>query len=151
MHAELDLLRQTRRNLIRLTEGLTDTRMTGIPNGFTNNILWNYGHCLITQQRLCYGLSSLPLRVPAEWNEILAKGSSPADWTEPPDRQALTDRMLATVDELEEDLDAGRFTEFKTYPTSYGYNLESVAHAIRFDIAHEALHMGVIMALRHVV
>ncbi len=151
MQHHLELLRQTRRNLVGLTSRLSDERLLAIPPGFGNNVLWNYGHCLITQQRLCYGLSSLPMRIPADWNDLLMKGSSPADWPSPPDRQAITDLMLTTVDQLEEDLKDGRFAEFKSYPTSYGVTLGSVEDAIRFDVAHEALHMGVIMSLLHLV
>jgi DinB superfamily len=151
MSDDLDLLRQTRRNLIRLTADLSDEQLLAIPPGFGNNVLWNYGHCLVTQQRLCYGLSSLPMRIPAEWNDLMMKGTSPKDWSAPPDRQAITDLMLTTVDQLAEDLEAGLFTDFKSYPTSYGVTLGSVEDAVRFDVAHEALHMGVMMALRHLV
>ena len=144
----VSLLKQTRPMFLRLIEGLSHEDLLTIPAGFNNNILWNLGHVAVTQQLLHYGLSRLPLNVPDELVTQCRKGSSPADWERPPDLGDIQRLLIELPRQLEADLAAGRFTEFRPYMTSVGVELADLETALVFNQYHEGLHTGSILALR---
>ena len=66
------------RGLITLTlEGVTPEAYLQIPAGFDNNIAWNLGHIIVTQQALHYTLSGLPTAVTRTEVAMYKTGSSP--------------------------------------------------------------------------
>ncbi len=145
-----ELLHQTRRNVLAVIEGLTITELNTIPTGFNNSMLWNIGHMLVTQQVLHYRLSNLPMRLDKDFVDRFKKGSSAVYYDESV-WETIKSNFLKTVDQLEEDVDNGLFQEFTMYTTSYGTTLTDIKSAIEFDLAHEALHFGYIMAQKRAV
>ena len=142
------LLQQTRPLLLRLLDGLSEDDLLAIPDGFSNNILWNVGHVVVTQQLLHYGLSRLPLLVPDALVAQCRKGTSPRDWDTPPDVAEVRQLAVELPQRLEADLGAGRFTEFRPYTTSVGVELADLETALGFNLFHEGLHTGTIVELR---
>ena len=51
-------------------------------------------------------------------------------------------------DQTEADLGAGTFGPYREYTTTPGVVLASVEGALRFNLFHEGLHLGAILALR---
>ncbi len=145
---ELNLLRQTRIRLLSLAESLNEEQLTTIPAGFKNNLLWNIGHVVVTQQMLCYGLAGRPMKVNDESVSMLRKGSSPAQWQQPPDFSKIKQLILPAVDDLAADYKAERFNDFERYETSYGVTLSCIEDAIQFNNLHEGVHIGYALALR---
>ena len=113
-----------------------------IPDGFNNNLLWNFGHCVVTQQLLCYKLSGLEMQIETDLIEQLCKATSPKDWTTPPDIQVLRELAISLPEKLAFDYADGRFKEFKPYETSAGVTLSCVEDAIEFNNFHEGIHVG---------
>ena len=70
MDQEFEILLITRKNLLNSIKDLSIDELTKIPNGFNNNIIWNAGHNLATQQLLVYKLSGqspvIPWRINRE-------------------------------------------------------------------------------------
>ena len=60
----------------------------------------------------------------------------------------VRDAFLALPDQAEADLRAGRFEQYRAYTTTPGVVLASVEDAVRFNLFHEGLHLGAILALR---
>ena len=147
----VSLLQQTRPLLLRLVDGLSDADLLAVPPGFSNNVLWNLGHVVVTQQLLHYGLSKLPMYVSDELVAQCRKGTSPADWTAPPDPDEVRALLLELPDRLAADLEAGRFTTFRPYQTSVGVELRDLETALDFNLFHEGLHTGTVLALRKAV
>lgn len=145
-----DLQKQTRNNILQILEHLTLEQLNKIPSGLNNNIFWNFGHVVVAQQLLNYRISNLPMKVGDDLVELFRKGSSASTYD-----QALLDKLkgltLSLTEETKKDYDNGVFVEFTTYPTSYGITLENIEDALAFNNAHEALHLGYIMALRRMV
>lgn len=144
----ISLLQQTRSYTAGLVETLTDEQLRAVPAGFNNSILWNLGHLVVTQQLLHYGLAGLPLYVPDETVRAFRKGTSPAHWPHPPDKEQIMEWLLALPDRFASDYDAGRFRRFKPYETSTGVVLGGIDDALLFNNFHEGLHVGSLMALR---
>lgn len=148
----LDAVRKLRQSLDAAVADLPPEAWLAVPDGFRNNVLWNVGHVAVTLDLLTYGLARLPMNAPAEAVARFRKGTSPADWDAPPDI-GETRRLLATLpDELEADLRAGRFEPYpRPYTTTPGVTLASVDEAVAFDLFHEGLHLGAVLALRKLV
>ena len=144
----LTLTRQTRANFLSLMNGLSEEQLNHIPTGFNNNIIWNFAHIIVTQQLLTYGLSKLPLSLDAESVNAFRKGSKPARIYANTEIEHFKSLASSTLDELERDVQEGKFQTFKTYPTSFGIELKSLEEAIAFNDVHEALHLGYAMSLK---
>ncbi|MEM0961810.1 MAG: DinB family protein [Bacteroidota bacterium] len=145
------VLRQTRRSLVAVVDALTPAERVTVPDGFNNHILWNAGHLAVTEQLLVYGLSDLPIGVPDEMVAGFRKGTSPRDWERAWAWDEIRQALLARPDQTEADWHAGRFTSFREYRTTPGVVLRSVEDALRFNLYHEGIHLGSILALRRLV
>ena len=66
----------TSRNMIsKILENHTLEQLNKIPEGFSNNLIWNAAHVIVTQQILVYKLSGLPVMVSEEMIEKIQKRS----------------------------------------------------------------------------
>ena len=146
-----EFLRQTRRNHLSVIELLNNEQLNTIPAGFNNNLIWNLGHVLVTQQLLCYKLSGNRLRIDTNLVDKYRKGSQPEGPVSDAEIEQLKEYMLQTVDQMESDYQAGWFQEYQDYSTSYGVKLRSITDAMTFNLAHEAMHLGTMMALRRLL
>ena len=145
-----DILKQTRKNIVKVMGGLSLEQLNTVPEGFNNNLLWNFGHVLVTQQALTYRLSGLTSSIESDIIDQFKKGSKASTYSE----EMLTfinDNLFGLIESTRADYEQGKFTNFQEYPTSYGITLSSVDDALTFNNAHEALHLGYMMALRRSV
>jgi len=56
---ECEILRYSRTRLLHLMETIDYEILFKIPEGFNNNIIWEIGHCITSQQRHMYMCSGL--------------------------------------------------------------------------------------------
>ena len=145
------MLRECRRLIARAVNGLSSEQLLHIPEGYRNNILWNLGHVVVTQQRLCYRNAGLDMYVPKELCDGLKIGSSPAEWKQPPDFEYIMSMMKDLPDKLEEDCRAERFAGYPEYTTTTGVTMSDIDDAVIFNNIHEGVHLGIILSLRKVV
>ena len=122
-----------------------------IPEGFNNNIWWNIAHVVVTQQKLVYGLSGLPLNISNELVINYQKGTSPKGTPEKGEVAEIEKLLFELPEKTVADYKKGIFQNFKTYMTSPKVELNSVEDAIAFNVFHEGLHLGSIMALSRAV
>lgn len=144
----MEILRATRANFTKIVRAHSVDELNYIPDYFSNNLVWNFGHVIVTQHLLTYGLSGLKLRVSSELVEAYRRGTYPADYVPGLAIERLLELADQSVDWLEEDLTAGKFTEFREYPTSYGLKLTDLDKALEFNTVHEAMHLGTMLALQ---
>lgn len=148
MNRHFDYLKITRGNLLGATENLSLDALNHIPEGFNNNIIWNMAHCLVTQYLLCYGLSSQPYPLDAEIVNQYRKGAKPTGLVSAEDVAFFRKELEKSPIQMERDYEAGLFTQFKVYRTSYNIELQTTEDAIQFNNIHEGLHLGYVMALK---
>lgn len=151
MQQILDITKTSRNMVSKLIQGYTLEQLNKVPEGFKNNLIWNIGHIVVTQQLLVYKLSGLPMMVSDELVEKYKKETK----TEHVASQKEVDKILSllteTVKKTEEDINNNLFQNFTEYPTSTGYVLKSAQDAMAFNNFHEGIHIGVIMSLRKLV
>ena len=151
MLSAIDILKVTRANILKIVDRYDLEQLNKIPEGFNNNLIWNFGHVVVTQQLLCYGLSKLPTQVPAELIDRYRKGSKPEGFVDQSELDVFKNFADSTIQQLETDLANGIFKEFKTYPTSYGITLGSIQDAVQFNNVHEGMHLGTMIALTKLI
>lgn len=151
MKQAFEILKIGRKNQLGVIKNLTLDQLNVIPQGFNNNLIWNLGHLVVTQQLLCYKLSGLPLNVEEKMVTNFAKGSLPSPNFERSDLELIKEKSESLPDLLESDYYQGLFKSFTKYPTSFGYELNSIEDAILFNNVHEGIHLGYLMALKRAV
>lgn len=138
--------------MLRVIDGLSIAQLNQIPHGFNNNLIWNLAHALVTQQILVYKFSGLPVNVPATWIESFKKGSSPKDtFVDETTKNEIIHQLMETIALLEVDIEAGKFSQYEVYTTSFGLTLHDAIEAMQFNNVHEAMHLGYMMALKRAV
>jgi hypothetical protein len=151
MKKHFEYLRVTRNNVLKLIENLDLAQLNKIPEGFNNNLAWNLGHIVATQQLLCYGLSSLPMELENDFISSYRKGSKPEGDISQADLDFMKNQMIVLADKVEDDYANGIFKEYKEYATSFNATLSSVEDAILFNNMHETMHLGFMIALKKMV
>jgi uncharacterized damage-inducible protein DinB len=151
MNFPFEVMRQTRKNTLSFLENLDEDKINKIPDGFGNNIAWNLGHILITQQLLFYTNSGNMVSVPQEWIEKYRKGSKPSARISIGEFEQIKALFVSSIDNAEKDYKDGIFSKYKAYKTSYGIQIENIEDLIRFLYAHDAFHWGVIASLMKIV
>lgn len=146
-----DIIKTTRTNFLDLMAGLSVEEINSIPVGFNNNIIWNLGHIVATQQILCYHFSNLDMRLDQSFVEQYKKGTRPEAPVTGEEWEKLKNWSLLKVDNLKTDFTAGIFQAYQPYTTSYGVSLSNITEAIHFSAVHEGLHYGYALALKRAI
>ena len=140
-----------RKQYLNFFEGYTLEQLNKIPNGFSNNLIWNIGHIVVVQQGLVYRLSGLPMYVSDIMFESYKTGSKPTEKATAAEVAEIKLLLLSLIKRTKEDYSNGKFTNYNEYTTSTGFNLTSSNEALEFNNYHEALHLGFMMNIRKFV
>ena len=148
MDIRLEHGKRTRAHFIAIIEELSTEQLNKIPVSFSNNIIWNIVHCMVTQQGLTYGLSGLEQQMPKE--DILAykHGTKPVKDVNATRIEEFKNQLISQLDQLFSDYKNNKFGKFKEYTTSTGYVLRNIDDALSLVNIHEGIHLGYILALR---
>ncbi len=148
---QLDSLKATRSNAKKTLSVFSHAELNQIPEGFNNNLMWNYGHMIITQQLLCYKLSGTQMYVNTDLIKKYAKGTQPDEQYDEGEFQMLQDLGDKLIQHLEDDYNNGVFKNYNHYETSYGVVLKNIEDAISFNNMHEAHHLGNLFSMRKLI
>nr|WP_315163026.1 DinB family protein [uncultured Flavobacterium sp.] len=151
MNQTFDITRTSRKMIAPFLENYTLEQLNAIPDGFSNNLIWNIAHIVVTQQLLVYKLSGLPTMVSDEMIEKYRKGTKPEHIVMQAEVDEIKSLLFATIDQTEVDFENEIFKNFDEYPTSTGFVLKSAKDAMIFNNFHEGLHLGILMSIRKFV
>lgn len=149
--SSIDLAIQVRRNFIQLMNEMTLAELNIIPPGFNNNIIWNFGHIVISQQKLCYTLAGLPIKLD-EWYLLqYQKGSKPERFIDQEEINFLKEKAHTLIDELRVDLKKDIFRNFNPTRLHFGLELQRIEDAVNYFQNHDALHLGFATAIKRAI
>lgn len=151
MNQTFDITRTSRKMIAPFLENYTLEQLNAIPDGFSNNLIWNIAHIVVTQQLLVYKLSGLPTMVSDEMIEKFRKGTKPEHIVTQAEVDEIKSLLFTTIDQTEVDFENEIFKNFDEYPTSTGFVLKSAKDAMIFNNFHEGLHLGILMSIRKFV
>ena len=150
METSLRIFENNRNVYLRFLESYTLDQLNTIPKGFSNNIIWNIGHIIVTHQILVYKLAGLPLLVSKEMEETYVNGTFPSGKTTQNEVDALKELLITAVKKTKEDFD--NYTIFKNYQPyttkSTGFTIGNAEDAITFNNFHEGVHFGIMLQIR---
>lgn len=137
--------------LLKMVEELTTEQLNEIPAGFNNNIIWNIGHLLSSQQGLCYMRSGLPITIEEKYFLDYKVDSKPEQFVDAAGIATIKELLLTAIDRFDEDYHKNIFTGYHAWTNRYGITLTTIDEAISFIFFHEGLHFGYVMALKRIV
>jgi len=119
-----------------------------IPAGFSNNILWNAGHLLVSAEQLLAGVANDLVTLPQEYKGLFLWGTKPADWTgEPPSLETIIRQLKEQQDWVITQY-GGRLAEEMPEPFQIREaKMVTYADLLVFLTFHEGMHLGYIKAI----
>jgi len=138
-----------RNQFLKFLENYTLEQLNTTPKGFSNNIIWNIGHCIATQQTLIYKLSGLPMNVSDEFIETYRNGSVPTGEIQQEEVDYIKSILFTSFEKIEEDFKKKIFVNFHEYTTkSTGFTIQNAKQALEFNNFHEGVHLGIMYQIR---
>ena len=126
---------ETSRNIyLKFLENYSLEQVNKIPDGFSNNIVWNAGHAIVSQQKLIYTLSGLPVSISDEMIEKYQNGSKPDGKTTQEEVDEIKKLLLSTVAQTKTDFANGLFQNFTEYQSKTGFHLGSFNDSLEFNV-----------------
>lgn len=137
----------------RLLEDLTTDELNKIPDGFNNNIIWNFGHIVVSTPILCYvrtGIWKDSAAIP--FVEAYQKGTKPAYTVSKAETNELRELAISTIKQLERDYKNGLFQMIQPFDTAtYGSSIENIEELLATTAGHDNLHYGYALAQKRII
>jgi hypothetical protein len=151
MKKGIERIKMTRIYLLNLIDGLTTEQLNEIPAGYNNNIIWNLGHLIASQQSICYLRSGLKIFVDEEYLASYKPGTTPNKLVTSVEVIQMKKLFITAIDQFDTDFEEDLFSNHPYWKTNYGIEVGNMEDALSFVLFHEGLHVGYIMALRRLL
>lgn len=147
MEATFKIWETSRKIYLKIIENYSLDQLNKIPEGFSNNLAWNLGHIIVSQQGLVYRLSGLPMNISPGMMEKYKNGSKPTATTQD-EIEELKVLLFSLLEKTKEDYTNGKFTSYNEFTTGTGFHLANIKDAMEFNNYHEGIHLGFMMNIR---
>lgn len=151
MEATFKIWKTNRAIYLKFLENFSIEQLNKIPEGMRNNLIWNIGHIVVSQQGLIYRLSGLPRSVSDEMTTKYQNGSVPNGNTSIDEVNEIKNLLVSTINQTISDYENGVFTTYTPYETSTGFSLQNINDAIEFNNYHEGIHLGFMMKIKRFI
>jgi hypothetical protein len=148
METTFKIWKTSRKTYLNFLEKYSLEQLNKIPEGFSNNLIWNVVHVIVSQQKLVYALSELPLNVSQELVEKYQNGTKPEGFVSSEELAEIKELLLSTIVKTELDYSQGIFKTFNSYQTKTGFHIANLQNAFEFNNYHEGIHLGVMLQLK---
>ncbi|ULC59884.1 DinB family protein [Flaviramulus sp. BrNp1-15] len=148
MDFTFQVLNNTREIFNKIIDNNSLEDLNKIPNGFNNNIIWNIGHIVVSEQLLAYRLSGLDSMLSDEMINKYRKDTKPEGNVFQGEVNQIKALLFSTIEKTKEDYNNGLFETYNEYTVSTtGNTLTNIDEALQFVVVHEGLHYGYVLAL----
>lgn len=148
LQASFKVTRTSREIYAKWLDSYTLEQLNKIPQGFNNNLIWNIGHIMVSQQILVYSGAGLPMNVSEELLAKYRRGSKPESDATQEEVNEIKNLLFSTIEKTEDDYKNGVFTTYNARKSELGFELSSTEDAITFNNYHEGIHLGIMMQLK---
>lgn len=147
MQKELELIQYVRTCILQLTEGLSVAQMNLVPDKMKNNLIWNIGHLVFTQQMLCYKLGGLTPTIDMEYFAQFAPDTIPQRIYDEEDIHIIKKAFLLAFEQLSSDVKSEKLNNYTAWILPTGIAINSIEDAMATNAIHEGRHFGVAISL----
>lgn len=147
MQSTFDINLSSRNILLKFLENNSLEQLNKIPEGFSNNLIWNIGHIVVVQQLLVYKLSGLPMMISDAMVEKYRKGTKPEAEVTQQEVDEIKQVLFATLEQSKTDFANGIFKGYSEFTTMTGFAIRDAKEAMEFNNYHEAIHTGIMMQI----
>jgi len=151
MQSQFYIIKENRKLFMRLMEGLTIDQLNEIPAGFNNNMVWNFGHAVVSFQLLVNMRSGKDPKISKEYITKYQKGSKPETFIDVEEIDFLKSEAIRLIEEVEQDWNKGEFTSYQSFTTSLGVPINTNEDAVHFAATHDMIHFGYAWAMKRLV
>ena len=151
MNKTIEIIKKQRIMLVKDVKTFSQAQLNTVPTGFNNNIIWNLGHMIASQQGLCYKRAGIDIVIDEALFNLYKGGTRPESPIDHAELDKMTDILVSTIDQLEADYNAGKFTSYTAFTTHAGIEISSIDDVLKFLAFHDGLHAGIIRAMEHVL
>jgi len=139
-------IHSVRRTIAYILEKYPLSVLNRIPEGQSNNIVWNAAHLVSVQQLLINRRSGAPYTEAKELTANYKPGTKPEGDVDQAFVDNLRMRLIANAEEMEKMYNDGGYPFYESFQTRTKISLDSVEDAINFELFHNGLHLGYIMS-----
>ena len=152
MQYALKYIRRINENFIELMSDLTIEQLNEIPEGFNNNIIWNFGHIVNTTPALCYLRTGVDTTFQVPLLTKYNRGTKPDEVVSKEEFEELKALAFSYLDKIEKDYAAGVFAKITPFATiTFKYEMETIDELLTCITAHTSMHLGVANAMKKLV
>lgn len=148
MQSAFEVQKTSRTIILKFLDNYSLEQLNKIPEGYSNNIIWNIGHIIASQQGMVYKLSGLPTLVSDDFINKYKKGTKPEGIVSQTEIEEIKTLLETTFRQTVEDFSNNIFINFTEYTTSIGFTIRNAAEAVNVNNYHEGIHLGIILSLR---
>jgi len=148
MTTTFEINHTSRTVLSKFLDNYTLAQLNTIPEGFSNNLIWNIAHIVVVQQMLVYNLSGLPMMVSDEMVSKYKRGTKPEHSVSQEEVDELKILLFSTLEQAQKDFARDIFKSYTEFTTLSGFTIKNAKAAMEFNNYHEALHTGIMMQIR---
>lgn len=153
MHDIFKFIIDSRKAFIQFLDTCSLEELNSIPEGFNNNIIWNFGHIVVSTQTLCYVRTGiLPDTHGIKYVDDYAKGTKPTYWVRQEEVDDLKQLAISTIKEIKNDYTRDRFAQVQPYSTAtFQASIGSFNEVLATCVGHDNLHYGYAIAQRRII
>jgi len=153
MNEIFEFIINSRKAFIQLVDGLTIEQLNKIPEGYNNNIIWNFGHIVVSTQTLCYVRTGILADANSvKFNEYYKKDTRPGYNVTEQEVAELKALALESIEKIKEDYANGVFADITPFSTStYGVEMKSIEEVLITTIGHDNVHYGYAWSLKKAI
>ncbi len=153
MEKTIEIIKACRNKWLSMLTDFTKEELNYIPAGFNNNLIWQLGHVIVSQQLLCYRLSGNAFLIDEGLIDLYKNGSKPEKEVTEHEISNLKAYLINTINQLEFDMQQAKFNNFTPYTISTypGLVLQNINDVVQFIVSHDALHYGCSLTLKKLV
>ncbi len=141
----------SRRLYLNFFENYSLDQLNTTPDGFHNNLIWNIGHIIVSQQKLVYKGSNLQGYISDELLNKYQSGTKPTAPVSEKERDELRMLLTSLIEKTKTDFAKGIFVSYNERTTGTGFHIASIQDALECNNYHEGLHLGYMMSIRKFV
>ncbi|MFB2120959.1 DinB family protein [Parapedobacter sp. 2B3] len=153
MESVFKFIIDSRKAFAELVDGLSADELNQVPDGFNNNIIWNFGHIVVSTPLLCYVRTGIwPDAAKIKYVEAYKKGTKPTYEVNASELADLKGLAISTIHTLEEDYKNGLFKQMEPFSTiTFGAVINTIEELLATTVGHDNTHYGYAIAQRRII